>query len=143
MSNEGNIKASILLIPLKCIASCYSNWKESFTGRLFSNQGPLKMLFHFFFFFDILFIVFFTRLLSKIYEKAILFQLKFKKSISRCILQEIRRSNILILKWGPLKHKVKSWKIWPFLELFFQKWKMLTFWIFHESNISLMIFHFL
>ena len=44
LSNEGNIIASILLIPLKCIASGY----ESFTGKLLSKYVPLKMLFHFF-----------------------------------------------------------------------------------------------
>ena len=38
LSNEGNIKASILLIPLKCIAFGY----ESFTGKLFSNYGCWK-----------------------------------------------------------------------------------------------------
>ena len=48
MSNEGNIKASILLILLKCIFVGYSNGNESFTGRLFSNYGSLNMLFHFF-----------------------------------------------------------------------------------------------
>ena len=44
----GNIKASVLLILLKCIVLDYFNWNESFTGRLFSNYGPLNMLFHFF-----------------------------------------------------------------------------------------------
>ena len=48
LSNEGNIKASILLILLKCIVVGYSNGNESFTGRLFSNYGPLNILFHFF-----------------------------------------------------------------------------------------------
>ena len=62
LSNEGNIKASILLILLKCIVVGYSNGNESFTGRLFSNYGLLNMLFYFF---DISFIVFFTRILSK------------------------------------------------------------------------------
>ena len=48
LPNEGNRKASILLILLKCIVVGYSNGNESFTGRLFSNYGPLKMIFHFF-----------------------------------------------------------------------------------------------
>ena len=43
-----NIKASILLILLKCIFVGCSNGNESFTGRLFSNYGPLNILFHFF-----------------------------------------------------------------------------------------------
>ena len=73
------------------------------------------------FFFNISFIVFFTRLLSKVYE-TILFQLKFQKSISRySILQNIRISNFVRLKWQPFEYKVKSWKICPFLGLFFQK----------------------
>ena len=62
LSNEGNIKASVLLMLLKYIVVGYSNGNKSFTGRLLSNYGPLNMLFHFF---DISFIVFFTRLLSK------------------------------------------------------------------------------
>ena len=47
-SNEGNIKASILPVLLKCSFVGCSNGNESFTGRLFSNYGPLNMLFHFF-----------------------------------------------------------------------------------------------
>ena len=46
----------ILLILLKCTDVTYSNGNESFTSRLFSNYRP---------FFDISFIVFFTRLLSE------------------------------------------------------------------------------
>ena len=38
LSNEGNIKASVLLILPKPIAVGYSNGNESFTGRLFSNK---------------------------------------------------------------------------------------------------------
>ena len=53
---------------------------------------------------DILFIVLFTRLLSKIlYEETILFQLKCQKSISRCsVLQKIKMSNFLMLKMAAL-----------------------------------------
>ena len=47
-SNEGNIKASILPVLLKCSFVGCSNGNESFTDRLFSNYGPLNMLFHFF-----------------------------------------------------------------------------------------------
>ena len=37
---------------------------------------------------------------QKVYEETILFQLKFQKSISRCsILQKIRMSNFVVLKW--------------------------------------------
>ena len=48
LSNEWNIKDSILMILLTCIVMGYSNGNESFTGRLFSNYEPLNMLFHFF-----------------------------------------------------------------------------------------------
>ena len=63
LSKERNIKDSILQILLKWMVVGYSNGNKSFTGRMFSNYGLLTMLFHFFF--DISFIVFFTRLLSK------------------------------------------------------------------------------
>ena len=61
-SNEGNIKASILSVLLKCSFVGCSNGNESFTGRLFSNYGPLNMLFHFF---RYLICNVFQRLLSK------------------------------------------------------------------------------
>ena len=48
LSNEGNIKALILLIVLKFIAVGCFNGTECFTGRLFLNYGPLNILFHFF-----------------------------------------------------------------------------------------------
>ena len=107
MSNEGNIKASILLILLKCIVVGYSNGNESFTGRLFSNYGPLNMLFHFFRYL-IYIIVFFTRLLSKSLWNYP-FSAQISKSISRySILQKIRMSNFVILKWRPFEYKVKN-----------------------------------
>ena len=116
LSNEGNIKASILLILLKCIVVDYSNGNESFTGRLFSNYGPLNMLFHFFRY--LIYSVFHETFVKKF----ILFQLKFQKFISRCnILQKIRMSNFVILKWRSFEYKVKRWKICRFFGLFFQK----------------------
>ena len=75
-------------------------------------------------FFDISFIVFFTRLLWKSLWRnfLFLFQLKFLKSMSRCsILQNI--SGFVILKLRPFECKVKSWKICPFLGLFFTEIK--------------------
>ena len=115
LSNKGNIKASILLILLKCIAVRYSNGNESFTGRLLSNYRPLNMLFHFFRY--LIYCVF-----QKVYKETIPFQLNFQKSIWRCsILLKIRMSNFVILKWWSFEYKVKSWKICPFLWLFSQK----------------------
>ena len=119
MSNEGNIKASILLILLKCIAVGYSNGNESFTGRLFSNYGLLNMLFHFF-----LFIVFFTVLFSRVLWRKYHFSAQLSKSISRCsILQKSGMSNFVILKWRPFEYKVKSWKLCEFLGLFLRNKK--------------------
>ena len=69
--------ASILLILLKCIAVGCSYGNESFTGWLFSDYRPLNMLLHFF---DIIYIVFFTRILSKSLWKAILFQLEIQNA---------------------------------------------------------------
>ena len=62
LSNGANVKASILLVVLKCIVVDYSNGNGSFIGRLFSNMGHWIC---YSIFSDISFIVFFTRLLSK------------------------------------------------------------------------------
>ena len=119
LSNEGNIKASVLLILLKYIVVGYSNGNKSFTGRLLSNYGPLNMLFRFF---RYLIYSVFQETLVKEFLKKLLFQLKFQKSTSRCsILQKMRMSNFVILKWRPFKYKVKIWKICSFLGLVFQK----------------------
>ena len=102
-----------------------SNGNERFTGRLLSNYGPLNMLFHFF---RYLIYSFSQGFCQKVSEETILFQLKFQKSISRwSILQKIRMSNFVILKWRLFEYKVKSWKICPFLGLF---WIFMTqiFW---------------
>ena len=78
MANEGNIKTSILLILLKCIAVGQSNGNESFTGKLFSNYGLLNKLLHFFFF-NILFIASFTTLVIRFIEKLSFLSSNFKK----------------------------------------------------------------
>ena len=71
-------------------------------------------------FFDISFVMFFRDFCQNIYDETIFFQ---SKVISRCsILQKIKMSN-LILKWWPFEYKVKRWKIYQFLGLFFQKQK--------------------
>ena len=63
-------------------------------------------------FFDISFIVFFTRLLPTSLWRYYPFQLKFQKSISRCsILQKIRMFNFVILKWQPFENNVKNLSI--------------------------------
>ena len=102
MSNEGNIKASILLILLKCIAVGYSNGNESFTDSLFPNYGSLNMLWHFFPY--LFYSVFHETFVKSLWGN--LFQPKFQKPISRCgILLKIKVSNFMILKWRPFEGK--------------------------------------
>ena len=133
MPNEGNIKASILLILLKCLFVGCSNGNESFTDSLFSNYGPLNMLF---IFFDISFIVFLSKdFCQKVYEETIHFQFKFKKLIPRCsILNKIRMPNFVILKWRPFEYKVKSGKICPVFGAVFSEIKKC--WYFEFSWIK-------
>ena len=115
MSNEGNIKASIFLILLKCIVVGYSNENESFTNRLFSNYGPLNMLFHFFR------CLFHEAFVKKSMKKLFFFNFKFQKSILRgSILQKNRMSNFVILKWWPFEYQVKGWKFVDFWDCFFR-----------------------
>ena len=72
----GNIKTLTLLILLKCIALGYSNGNESFTGRLFSNYGPLNMLFHFFRY--LIYSVFHKAFVKKFMKKLSFFSSSFK-----------------------------------------------------------------
>ena len=119
MSNEGNIKTSILLILLKSIVVGCSNGNESFTGRLFSNYGLLNKLFHFSQY--LIHSVFHDTFVKRFIKKPSFLSPKFQKLISRCsILQKIRMSNYLILKWRPFEYEIKSWKICSFLGLFFR-----------------------
>ena len=76
LSKEGNIKSSVLLILLKCIVAGYSNGNESFTGRLFSNYGPLNMLFHFFRY--LIYSVFHETFVKKFMKKLSFFSSNFK-----------------------------------------------------------------
>ena len=128
MSNEGNIKASILLILLKCIVVGYSNGNESFTGRLFSNYGPLNMLFHFFRY--LIYSVFHKAFVKKFMKKLSFFSSNFKNPFQDIVY--CRKLGCLTLwYWNwPFEYKVKSWKICPFLGLFFRNKKILIFWIF-------------
>ena len=104
MSNEGTIKTSLLLILLKCIVG-YSNGSESLTGELFSNYELLNKLFQFF---RYLSYSVFHDICQKVCKETILFELKFKKSISRCsILQVIRMSNFVM---RPFEYKLKKSK---------------------------------
>ena len=106
-SYERNIKASVLLILLKCIVVGYSDGNESFTGRLFSNYGLLNVLLRFFRY--LIYSVFHETFAKNFMTKLSFFSSNFKKLISRCsISQEIKMSNFVILKWRPFEYKVKS-----------------------------------
>ena len=129
MSNEGNIKDSILLILLKCINVGYSNGNKSFTSRLFSNYEPLNMLFHFF---DISFIVFFSRLVKKFMKKLSFFSSNFKNPFQDVVYYR-KLGCLTLLYWngGPSNVSVLG-------DCFFRNVEILNF---HESNILVMISH--
>ena len=95
MSNEGNIKASILLILLKYIVVGYSNGNESFTGRLFSNYGSLNKLFHSFQY--LIYSVF-----HETFVKSLCQNYPFSAQISKT---HFKMSNFVILKWRPFEGK--------------------------------------
>ena len=60
---------------------------------------------------------------QKLYEKTIFFKIKFQKFISRCsILQKIRMSNFVILKWQTIEYKIKNWHL-SFLGVVFSEIK--------------------
>ena len=88
-SIEGNIKTSILLILLKCFVVGYSNGNESFTGRLFSTDGLLNKLFHFFQY--LIYSAFHDTFVKRFIKKLSFLSSNSKINISRCsILQKIR-----------------------------------------------------
>ena len=129
MSNEGNIKASILLILLKCIVVGYSNGNESFTGRLFSNYGPLNMLFHFF---RYLVYSVFHKTFVKTFMKKLSFSSSNFKNLFPYVVYYRKLGCLTLWYWngGPLK--IRCWKFGKFVSFwgcFFRNRKMLTFWI--------------
>ena len=76
---------------------------------------------------------------QKVYEETILFQLKFQKSISRCsILQKIMMPKFVILKWRPFEYKANKLSTFGVV---FSEIKNVGILNFHESTISVMIFH--
>ena len=67
--------------------------------------GSLNMLFCFAFFSSISYL---CKFIYELYEKTIIFKYKFPKFISRCrILLNIRKSNLVILKWRPFEYRAK------------------------------------
>ena len=121
LSKVRNIKASVLLILLKCIVLGYSNGNKSFTGRLFSNYGPLNVLFRFFRY--LIYSVFRETFVKKFMKKLNFFSSNFKKFQDVVYYRKLKMSNFVILKWRPFEYKIKSRKIRPFLGLFFSEIK--------------------
>ena len=77
LSNEGNIKASIFLILLKCIVVAYFNGNVSFTGRLFKVRAveyAIPFLFYFILFYFIWYLIY------SVFHEA--FVKKFMKKLS-------------------------------------------------------------
>ena len=113
-----NVKASILLVVLKCIVVDYSNGNESFIGRLFSNYGSLNMLFHFFRY--LIYSVFHETFVEKFLKKLSLFISNLKDPFQDGVYyRKLRCVTLWYRNYSPLN--VKSWQICPFLQLFFQK----------------------
>ena len=122
MSNEGNIKASILLILLKYIVVGYSNGNESFTGRLFSNYGPLNMLFHFFRY--LIYSVFHKTFVKKFMKKLSFFSSNFKNPFQDVVYY--RKLGCLTLWYwngNPLNIRKKAEKFVHFWGCFFRNKK--------------------
>ena len=122
MSNEGNIKTSILLILLKCIVVGYSNGNESFTGRLFSNYGPLNMLFHFFRY--LIYSVFHKTFVKKFMKKLSFFSSNFKNPFQDVVYY--RKLGCLTLWYwngNPLNIRKKAEKFVHFWGCFFRNKK--------------------
>ena len=120
MSNEGNIKASILLILLKCIVVGYSNGNEIFTGRLFSNYESLNVLFHFFRY--LIYSVFHETFVKKFMKKLSFFSSNLKYQFQDVV--HYRKLGCLTLwYWNgcPLNIRQKVEKCVHFCDCFFRK----------------------
>ena len=127
--NEGNINASILLILLKCIFVCHSNGNESFTGKLFSNYGPLNMLFRFFRY--RIYSVFHKAFVKKFMKKLSFFSSNFK-NLFQDVVYYRKLGCLTLWHWnsGPLNIRWKVEKFVRFWGCFFRNKKMLTIWIY-------------
>ena len=103
--NERNIATSLLMIHLKWTLVHYANLNSNTINK--PHLRAVKYAFSFFF--DFFFIFILATLLSKNLWKN--YYYKFPKFVSRCsILQNIRMSNFVMLKWRPFEYKTKSQK---------------------------------
>ena len=129
MSNEGNIKASILLMLLKCIVASYSNGNESFTGRLFSNYQSLNMLFHFYRY--LIYSVFHETFVKMFMEKLSFYSSNFENQFQDEVYY--RKLGCLTLRYwngSPLNITYKAKKFAHFWVCFFRNKKCWHFEIF-------------
>ena len=118
MSNEGNIKASILLILLKCFFVGCSNGNEIFTGKLFSNYGPLNILFHFFRY--LIYSVFHKMFVKKFMKKLSFLSSNFKNPVQEVVYyRKLGCRTLWYWNGGPLNIRQKVEKIVRFWAVFF------------------------
>ena len=121
-----------MLILWKCIVVGYSDGNESFTGSLFSNYGPLNMLFHFFRYLS--YSVFRETFVKKYIKKLSFFSSNFQNPFQDVAYYR-KLGYLTFWYWngGPLNTRLKVEKCVHFLGCFFSKLKMLIFWIYNES----------
>ena len=112
--NERTITTSLLRIHLKCTFVHYVNLNSSFINKPYFRAVEYAIsgfFFFLFFFFDFLFIFILTRLLTKTLWENYHFLMQISKiHFKISILQNIRVSNRVILKWQPVKYKAKFGK---------------------------------
>ena len=137
MSNEESIKASILLMLLKCIVASYSNGNKSFTGRLFPNYRPLSMLFHFFFTISHLYYSVFHETFVKKFTKLSFFSSNFKNPFQDIVYYR----KLGYWNSGPL-NKGKKLKNFSVFGVLFSEIKKCWHFKFSWINISVTISHF-
>ena len=105
--NERNITTSLLMIHLKYVVVPYANLNSSSI-----NKPCLRAVEYAISFFWILIYVYFKEAFIKSFMKKVSFLVQISKIHFTivCILQNIRMSNLAILKWWPFEYKAKSFK---------------------------------
>ena len=108
---------------------CIFNVNESFTGRLFSNYGPLNMLFHFFRY--LIYSVFHKTFVKKFMKKLSFFSSNFK-NLFQDVVYYRTLGCLTLWYWngGSLNIRQQVEKYVRFGGCSFTNKKMLTFWIF-------------
>ena len=113
--NEKNTTTFLVLMHLKCTVVHYSNLNSSSGNKPLFKLRAVEYAISFFFFRFLIYVSFNEAFAKKNYEVTIIFSFKFPKFISRCsILQNIKTSNPVILKWRHFQHKAKFEKKYLF-----------------------------